>query len=1297
MKFIKVILLVFVASVIYLLYFYTAKNEKKTTKIDRITEAIRSGIENEEYEREEQEDMKPDNPDKFAEYLSLLKSGEAGKTYSGNYKIRELTKAKRRLALLKSTTVKLDWKERGPGNVGGRTRSLVIDPKDASGNTWFTGSVSGGVWRTTDAGNTWACISPEIVNLATGTIAISLDDPNVIYAGTGEGFYNVDAVMGAGIFKSTDNGATWEQLASTKDDRDFYYVNRIITDPDDANTIVAATNKGAFKSVDGGASWEKTISGRVQQVIFQKDNFKNQYLTINNNGIFKSVDGGDTWFQVKSVKQGRIELAISETDPKIVYALTSESNMIMSVDSGYNWAFNKAYPETDFLGGQGWYNNTLAVSPDDPKVVFVGGIDVHKIVVGADDDKIEEVQAFNVASGTSDWLAYKNFGGGYLSGGFKVNSGNSVFWDIRVSFLGNSTQKAHRFILDNGAYVYKDMVDVPFSVVRSSGTTKLNVSFVDDNKNGKFDLTETGEEYIYIHYTDYTGGEVTEIAKDNGLNVKNMYVVLPVMQAGKDWDTGNGAVDLTVDEYQLKGKKMTSVKKTQWNINVTDQKYAHADHHCLVIDTNNGSPYRIIDCSDGGIALSDDGGEKWISPDKGYVTSQFYSVCKHPTEDRYFGGIQDNGTCYSEASPDSVSDWKKALGGDGFGSVWHLRKPEQMIASLYYNRLYRTDDNWKHLYELTKDLDDAGNNSGAPFLTTIGSTPDDPDLIFIAGPSGLWRSENFGLEWKNIPIAKESYGYHKGSVYMEISKADPKIVWIGVKMSTSGRINLSVDKGQSFEPVNNYSHNINHISRIVSHPFDPNTVYVLSSAPQGPKIIRSTDMGQTWEDITGFGNNPSSSNGFPDVATYTMLVMPYDTDILWAGTEIGLFISENNGQTWHYSDNGLPAVCIWDMKIVGDQVVLGTHGRGIWSVTIPELANVPAKPFIIGAGSTADNRLRIRYDVAADYDSISYVYNDTTVEVRAGVARGEQDIVLDIDNPVSTVNCQVVGYKDGKSYRSNLFTVETIRYSMLRVRYFNDFETRHNDFFGDKFSITSIYDGDFSINTAHPYPERADLTYVLKYPVIVMADNKSSVMTYEDVAFVEAGEQGSKFGDENFYDYVIVEGSKDGIEWLPLADGYDFRYSDKWGSDINAKPTSDMFVQHSINFQDTFNAGDTLLIRFRLHSDPYTVGWGWAIDNVNIQKDGSGIFNRPAKGEGKLSVGPNPATDYLNIRFDGNAKGRLTVNVYDLSGKLLYEKAFDKYQQPWQHRLPVGRWGKGVKILEVSVGKEHYSKRVLIK
>ena len=105
------------------------------------------------------------------------------------------------------------WSWLGPGNIGGRIRSILIHPTNA--NKMWVGSVSGGIWQTTDGGSSWSPVNDFMANLAVSTMVMHPTNPNIMYAGTGEGFGNGDAITGDGVFRSTDGGATWNQLPST--------------------------------------------------------------------------------------------------------------------------------------------------------------------------------------------------------------------------------------------------------------------------------------------------------------------------------------------------------------------------------------------------------------------------------------------------------------------------------------------------------------------------------------------------------------------------------------------------------------------------------------------------------------------------------------------------------------------------------------------------------------------------------------------------------------------------------------------------------------------------------------------------------------------------------------------------------------------------------------------------------------------------------------------------------------------------------------------------------------------------
>src|SRR6185369_1685477 len=157
----------------------------------------------------------------------------------------------------------LTWQERGPNNIGGRSRTILIDKRDPTGNTIFAASVSGGIFKTTNflsATPTWAAVNDQMANLAVTVLLQDKNNLNTLYAGTGEGWFNIDAVRGAGIFRSTDGGTTWSQLASTSG---FEYVQDMAIDNNNnlycSLRNLTSLNRGVMRSTDGGGSWTQVL------------------------------------------------------------------------------------------------------------------------------------------------------------------------------------------------------------------------------------------------------------------------------------------------------------------------------------------------------------------------------------------------------------------------------------------------------------------------------------------------------------------------------------------------------------------------------------------------------------------------------------------------------------------------------------------------------------------------------------------------------------------------------------------------------------------------------------------------------------------------------------------------------------------------------------------------------------------------------------------------------------------------------------------------------------------------------
>ncbi|MBN2559936.1 MAG: hypothetical protein JXQ75_03275 [Phycisphaerae bacterium] len=319
------------------------------------------------------------------------------------------------------------WNAIGPGNIGGRTRAIVFDPQDP--DIMYAAGVAGGIWKSTDAGANWTVTDDLMLNLAVSTIAIDPSNSNILYAGTGEGFLGGrPGVQGLGIFKSTDAGATWTQLAGTVTgvpEGAFYYVNKLVISPNDPTRIYAATRFGVWRSLDSGQTWSAVLrnphyqggvpatngcmvgctdlavrTDRNPDVLFAA------FGSFESDGLYRSDDGGDSWVAYTTGSyQGRMTIAIAPSDNDVIYLAMADNGglygfgrlvSVFRADDGVNfssvldfdhpfslWLFSYVSIATGcfkhpVVYSQGWYDNIIAVDPVDPDIVWVGGINVHR-------------------------------------------------------------------------------------------------------------------------------------------------------------------------------------------------------------------------------------------------------------------------------------------------------------------------------------------------------------------------------------------------------------------------------------------------------------------------------------------------------------------------------------------------------------------------------------------------------------------------------------------------------------------------------------------------------------------------------------------------------------------------------------------------------------------------------------------------------------------------------------------------------------------------------------------------------
>ncbi|MFK7983671.1 MAG: 3-coathanger stack domain-containing protein, partial [Saprospiraceae bacterium] len=315
--------------------------------------------------------------------------------------LREQNSAKARSVTLPNITTEA----RGPGNYGGRVRALDFDSRNKM--IGVSGGVSGGIFRTTNGGDTWTNVTPpgQIHNLTTIAQDKSSGSENIWYAGGGEQIGNSARVkettyLGNGVWKSTDNGLTWTLLSSTtgtleKFDSDWDFIHRIIVDPTNGY-VYAGNSGGVYRSTDKGVSWTKVLTLPFERDILNvveivRASNGTFYAGVAEDGIYSSTTGDvNSWSKFASLIKGdtRVVLATAPSNANIVYAMIAGKNFFCNSDSSnvylrrytnrkldgnYDEAISICTTPALKLDSQKGYNLTIAVRPNNENEIFIGG------------------------------------------------------------------------------------------------------------------------------------------------------------------------------------------------------------------------------------------------------------------------------------------------------------------------------------------------------------------------------------------------------------------------------------------------------------------------------------------------------------------------------------------------------------------------------------------------------------------------------------------------------------------------------------------------------------------------------------------------------------------------------------------------------------------------------------------------------------------------------------------------------------------------------------------------------------
>ena len=680
--------------------------------------------------------------------------------------------------------------------------------------------------------------------------------------------------------------------------------------------------------------------GRAGTAVGVLNNPNLYYMGTAGGGVWKTQDAGSTWEPISDGYFGGSigAIAVSESDPNIIYVGEGEQTLRGNVSSGHGmWKSTDAGETWQYIGlPKSEHISRIRIHPENPEIVYVG-------VIGNLWKPNSERGLYKTNDGGMTWekILYVSDKAGI--GDLILDPNNS-----RIIYATTWQMKRNGYRMDSGGPDSK--------IFRSydSGKTWENISEFNGLPSFPWGIvgvaiSPVNSKRIWVMVEADNGGLFR--SDDGGNNWEKVNSNRALRQ--RAWYYTRIYAD-TQNEDKVFVLNVSYGVSTDGGKTFTLKNAPHGDHHDLWIDPNNNM--RMVIADDGGAQVSNDGGENW-STYFNQPTAQFYRVSTDNSFPyRIYGAQQDNSTVRikhrSSGSSITERDWEPSAGGESAHLAPDPKNNEIVFGGTYKGYMMMQDHSNGQIRSVNIWPDNPAG-SGAEVMKyrfnwnfPVMFSPNNPNKLY-AGSNYLHLSENSGQTWKTIspdltrnipetikssggPITQDNTGaeYYANIFAIAESELEEGVIWVG---SDDGLIHITKDGGESWEnitPPNKLSPELNMINSIDPSPFKKGKAYVAATSYKfgdyTPYLYKTEDYGKSWSLITdGINSN------------YYTRVIRSDKKregLLYAGTEWGMYISFDDGNSWSEFQLNLPVTSIRDLKVKDNDLVVATHGRSFWII-----------------------------------------------------------------------------------------------------------------------------------------------------------------------------------------------------------------------------------------------------------------------------------------------------------------------------------------------------------------------------